>query len=147
MFQANVPVGLTGPQALFVVVEAHAIEAVLAGTPIAPAFPAGFATPAPGPIPAIISRSLADTPRGVKLGDTFTSSIEGYNLKYRVVEVARRVPGGPARTASSSSSPASGSSAQAPPARIVPGLGARSAPRWRAARSAMPSPRRARRSA
>ena len=48
---------------------------------------AGFTTPGSGPIPAIISTSLAEAPRGVKLGDEFTSSIEGYALKYKVVEV------------------------------------------------------------
>ena len=49
--------------------------------------PPGSRRPGTGPIPAIISTSLAAAPRGVKLGDEFTSSIEGYNLTYRVVEV------------------------------------------------------------
>ncbi|MEO5964187.1 MAG: hypothetical protein ABIR11_01885, partial [Candidatus Limnocylindrales bacterium] len=65
VFQALVPVGLSGPQALVVMPEAGALERVLAGTPAAPSFPVGFATPLPGPIPAIVSASLIDNPRGV----------------------------------------------------------------------------------
>ena len=57
VFQGIVPVDLTGPQSIVVIPEAANLEAVLAGTPIEPAFPAGFATPASGPIPAIVSRS------------------------------------------------------------------------------------------
>jgi putative ABC transport system permease protein len=118
-FQGLVPVDLTGPQSIVVIPEAANLEAVLAGTPIEPAFPAGFATPAPGPIPAIVSRSLVDSPRGVKEGDTFTMSIEGYNLVYVAAEVRDSFPGVPldrhfvviAREAFLG---------QAPPARIVP---------------------------
>ncbi|HEY3333778.1 MAG TPA: FtsX-like permease family protein [Candidatus Limnocylindrales bacterium] len=95
VFQAVIPVSLTGPQALVVMPEANALEAVLAGTPASPSFPAGFATPAPGPIPAIVSRSLSESPRGVALEETFTLSIEGYNLTYRVVEVRDSFPGVP----------------------------------------------------
>jgi hypothetical protein len=119
VFQGLVPVDRTGPQALVVMPEAANLEAVLAGTPIEPAFPAGFATPAPGPIPAIVSRSLVDSPRGVQAGDTFTMSIEGYNLTYQAVEVRDSFPGVPldrhfvvvAREAFLG---------QAPPARVVP---------------------------
>ena len=85
------------------------------GRPIEPAFPAGFATPAPGPIPAIVSRSLVESPRGVKPGETFTMSIEGYNLTYRGRRGPRLVPGRAARVATSSSSPARRSSARRRP--------------------------------
>ena len=50
-FQGLVPVDLTGPQSIVVIPEAANLEAVLAGTPIEPAFPPGFATPALGPDP------------------------------------------------------------------------------------------------
>ena len=65
----------------------------LAGTPADPQFPTGFATPAPGPIPAIISTELAESPRGVKLGEEFQASVQGFNLTYRVAEVATASPG------------------------------------------------------
>jgi predicted lysophospholipase L1 biosynthesis ABC-type transport system permease subunit len=66
-----------------------------------------------------VSRSLVESPRGVKAGDTFTLSIEGYNLTYRAVDVRDSFPGVPldrhfvvvAREAFLG---------QAPPARVVP---------------------------
>ena len=51
VFQASIPVSLTGPQSLVVMPEAAALESVLAGTPAAPGFPAGFATPGTRPDP------------------------------------------------------------------------------------------------
>ena len=126
MFEGVVPINLIGPQALVVMPEAAALEQVNAGTPAAPAFPAGFTTPVPGPIPAIVSRASRTSPRGVRLGETFRLSIEGYDLEYRAVEVRDSFPGVPldrdfvvvAREAFLG---------QAPPARVVPvyGLAAR----------------------
>jgi putative ABC transport system permease protein len=94
-FQATVPVGLSGPQTLFVAADGPALEAALAGTPSDPGFPGGFTTPGSGPIPAIVSRSLVDAPRGVKAGDVFELSIEGYTLQYRAVDVRDSFPGLP----------------------------------------------------
>ena len=51
VFQGLVPVDATGPQSIVVIPEAANLEAVLAGTPIEPAFPAGFATPPPARSP------------------------------------------------------------------------------------------------
>jgi hypothetical protein len=104
---------------MVVIPEAAKLEQVNAGTPAAPAFPDGFATPAPGPIPAIVSRGLVESPRGVRARETFRLSIEGYDLEYRVVEVRDSFPGLPldrsfivvAREAFLG---------QAPPARVVP---------------------------
>ena len=95
VFQGIVPVDLTGPQVIVALPEAGNLNQVLAGTPIEPGFPAGYATPASGPIPAIVSQSLVDSPRGVRLGDTFTMSIEGFNLTYRAVEARESFPGLP----------------------------------------------------
>ena len=95
VFQGLVPVDLSGPQTIVALPEAANLERVLAGTPVEPAFPPGFATPVPGPIPAIVSQSLIESPRGVRLGDTFTLSIEGYNLTYRAVEARESFPGLP----------------------------------------------------
>ena len=92
-FQATFPIGLNGPRALFDAVEAGALERVLAGSPAAPAFPDGFTTPGTGPIPAIVSTSLVGIPRGVNLGDTFTVSVEGFNLQYRAVAARTSFPG------------------------------------------------------
>jgi putative ABC transport system permease protein len=86
-FQATAPAGQTGPQVLYQAVEAAALAQVLAGTPADPGFPPGFTTPGDGPVPAIVSTSLAESPRGVAAGDEFEMSIEGYTLRYRVVEV------------------------------------------------------------
>ncbi len=119
VFEATVPVGLSGPTPLFVIPEAAPMAAALAGTPIEPRFPDGFTTPGSGPIPVIVSRSLADSPRGVKLGDTFSSSIEGYTLQYRVADVRDTFPGVPADR-QWILAPREWFSAQAPPARIVP---------------------------
>ncbi|MEI7744943.1 MAG: hypothetical protein WCK58_14490 [Chloroflexota bacterium] len=96
-FRSTVPLGLAGPQTLFSVVEAGNLARVLAGTPIAPEYPAGFveAGAVPGPIPAIISRRLAESPRGVKAGETFTISVEGYALSYRADKVVDAWPGMP----------------------------------------------------
>ena len=121
VFEALIQIGLSGPQSVVVMPDAGALERVNAGTPAAPRFPTGFATPAPGPIPAIVATSVAESPRGVALGDTFALSIEGYTLEYRVVEVRDSFPGAPdqnfiviAREAFLD---------QAPPARVIPVYG------------------------
>ena len=118
-FQANIPVGLAGPQTLFTVVEAAALQDVLAGTPVAPAYPPGFTEPGDGPIPAIISTTLAESPRGVKPGETFTMSVEGYTLTYRADMVVDGFPGMPARRGFVVV-PREWFKAQAPDSRIVP---------------------------
>jgi putative ABC transport system permease protein len=118
-FQGNIPLGPSGPQTLFVAVEAAALAEVLAGTPVAPAYPPGFTEPGPGPIPAIISTSIAESPRGVKLGETFTMSVEGYNLTYRADMVVDSFPGLPAGRGFVVA-PREWFIAQAPTARIVP---------------------------
>ena len=119
VFEGTVPVGASGPQTLFALADAAARGEALAGTPADPAFPAGFTTPGSGPIPAIISTSLAEAPRGVKLGDEFTSSVEGYALKYKVVEVRDGFAGLP-RNRSWVVAPREWFKGQAPEARIVP---------------------------
>jgi len=118
-FQATIPLGLSGPQTLFVAVEAANLERVLAGTPVAPVYPAGFTEPGTGPIPAIISRTVADSPRGVKPGETFTLSVEGYTLTYRADQVVASWPGLPTGR-SFVIVPREWFMAQAPDARIVP---------------------------
>lgn len=94
-FEVTVPVNLYGPQALFVAADGSALERVTAGTPGEPNFPPGFTTAGSGPIPAIVSRSLTELPRGVKAGDVFELSVEGYTLQYRAVEVRDSFPGVP----------------------------------------------------
>jgi putative ABC transport system permease protein len=119
VFEAIVPLDMNGPQTVITMPEAAALEAVLAGTPAEPSFPDGFATPGPGPIPAVVSTSLLESPRGVKLGDTFTLSLEGYNLTYVATAAQDAFPGIPlgrhfvviAREAFLG---------QAPPARVLP---------------------------
>ncbi len=118
-FQANIPVGLSGPQTLFVVVEAANLKRVLAGTPVAPVYPPGFTEPGTGPIPAIISRILAASPRGVKAGETFTMSVEGYSLTYRADAVVESWPGLPTGRGFVIA-PREWFTAQAPNARIAP---------------------------
>jgi len=118
-FQATIPLGLSGPQTLFVAVEAANLERVLAGTPVAPVYPPGFTEPGTGPIPAIISRTVADSPRGVKPGETFTLSVEGYTLTYRADQVVASWPGLPTGR-SFVIVPREWFMAQAPDARIVP---------------------------
>ena len=95
VFQATAPAGRSGPQVLYAAVEAASLARVLAGTPADPAFPPGFDDPGEGPIPAIASRSLAESARGVVAGEEFEMSIEGYTLRYRVVEVRDVFPGMP----------------------------------------------------
>lgn len=118
-FQANIPLGLSGPQTLFVAVEATNLERVLAGTPVAPVYPPGFTEPGTGPIPAIISRSVAESPRGVAPGETFTMSVEGYALTYRADAVVAAWPGLPTGRGFVIA-PREWFLAQAPNARIVP---------------------------
>jgi putative ABC transport system permease protein len=118
-FQANIPVGLSGPQTLFVAVEAAALQEVLAGTPVVPAYPPGFTEPGPGPIPAIVSRTLAENPRGVEAGETFQMSVEGYALTYRADMIVDSFPGLPPGRGFVLV-PREWFMAQAPEARIVP---------------------------
>jgi len=94
-FQGLVQVNLNGPQVLFAAVEGENLRKVLAGTPAAPAFPPGFATPGNGPIPAIVSRRLVDNPRGVQPGETFHMTVQGYDLEYRADAVVDDFPGLP----------------------------------------------------
>lgn len=93
VFQVSVPVDITGPQVAFSAPEAASLSAVLAGTPLEPAFPPGFADAPSGPIPAIISQSLVESPRGVPVGGTFVLSVEGYALEYRAIEARDTFPG------------------------------------------------------
>ena len=95
------------------------MAAQLAGTPADPAFPPGFTTPGTGPIPAIISTTLAEAPRGVKLGETFSTQRQGYTLQYRVAEVRDGFAGLP-RGRSWVVAPREWFRAQAPEARLVP---------------------------
>jgi putative ABC transport system permease protein len=119
VFEGTIPIGQAGPQTLFALADAGPMAAALAGTPADPTFPDGFTTPGAGPIPAIISTSLAETPRGVKLGDVFSSSIEGYTLAYRVVDVRDTFAGLP-RGRAWVVAPREWFKAQAPASRIVP---------------------------
>jgi putative ABC transport system permease protein len=104
---------------LVVLADATPMAAMLAGTPADPRFPAGFTTPGDGPIPAIVSRQLAEAPRGVRLGQTFNVSVEGYNLQYRVVDVRDSFAGLPLGR-SWMLAPREGFQAKAPEARVVP---------------------------
>lgn len=119
VFQATAPAGRSGPQVLFAAVEAASLARVLAGTPADPAFPAGFDAPGEGPIPAIVSRALAESARGVVAGEEFEMSIEGYTLRYRVVEV-RDVFAGMPLGRLWVVVPREWFRRQAPPARILP---------------------------
>jgi putative ABC transport system permease protein len=119
VFEGSVPAGPAGPQVLFALADAGPMAEALAGTPADPMFPAGFTTPGSGPIPAIISTSLAEAPRGVKLGDEFTSSIEGYALQYKVVEVRDGFAGLP-RDRSWVIASREWFQGQAPDSRVVP---------------------------
>ena len=119
VLEAGVPVGTSGPTTLFAVADAGQLAEALAGTPADPMFPPGFTTPGTGPIPVIVSTSLAASPRGVQLGDEFTSSIEGYALKYKVVEVRDGFAGLP-RDRSWVVVPREWFLAQAPEARVAP---------------------------
>ena len=119
VFEGSVPVGLAGPATLFAVADAGPMAEALAGTPADPHFPAGFSTPGTGPIPAIVSTSLAASPRGVKLGEEFSSSIEGYALTYRVVEVRDGFAGLP-RDRSWVVAPREWVKAQSPEAHVAP---------------------------
>jgi putative ABC transport system permease protein len=94
-YRGSVEINLTGAQVQYVAVEGGKLRDVLAGTPVAPDLPAGFAEPSNGPIPAIISREVAESARGVKAGDTFNLSIQGYNLPYVAAAVVDDFPGLP----------------------------------------------------
>jgi putative ABC transport system permease protein len=118
-FQATVPLGLSGPPTLFAAVEASRLRQVLAGTPVEPAWPADFEDPGAGPIPALVSQGLVDDPRGVRAGDTFTMSVEGYTLTYRVAAVVGSFPGMP-DAKEFVVVPREWFTAQAPAARIAP---------------------------
>ncbi len=118
VFEGPTPVGRAGPQALFALVDAGPMAAQLAGTPADPLFPPGFTTPGSGPIPAIISTTLAEAPRGVKLGETFSTSVEGFTLQYRVAEVRDGFAGLP-RGRSWVVAPREWFRAQAPEARLA----------------------------
>jgi putative ABC transport system permease protein len=119
VFERSVPVGRSGPQSLFAVADAAPMAAQLAGTPADPLFPDGFTTPGAGPIPVIISTTLAEAPRGVKLGETFSTSVAGYTLQYQVAEVRDGFAGLP-RGRSWVLAPREWVRAQAPESRLVP---------------------------
>jgi putative ABC transport system permease protein len=95
-FRGSVEINLTGAQVLYAAVEGDKLRQVLAEMPGAPAFPDGFTdTTGKGPIPAIISREVAESARGVKPGATFNLSIQGYNLPYVAAAVVDDFPGMP----------------------------------------------------
>jgi putative ABC transport system permease protein len=119
VYEGIAPVDQTGPQALIALVDAGPMAAALAETPADPQFRAGFTTPGSGPIPAIVSRQLAEAPRGVKLGETFRVSVEGFNHQYQVVEVRDSFAGLPPNR-SWVLAAREAFKAKAPDARIVP---------------------------
>ncbi len=119
VFEGSVPVGRSGPQSLFAIPETGPMATALAGTPADPQFPDGFTTPGTGPIPVIISTELAMAPRGVKLGEEFQASVEGFILTYRVAEVRDGFAGLP-RGRPWVLAPREWFVAQAPEARLVP---------------------------
>jgi putative ABC transport system permease protein len=119
VFEGSAPIGPSGPQSLFAIADAGPMATALAGTPADPHFPDGFATPGAGAIPVIISTELAQAPRGVKLGEQFQASVEGFNLTYRVAEVRDGFAGLP-RGRPWVLAPREGFVAQAPGARLVP---------------------------
>ena len=94
-YRGAVEINLIGAQVLYAAVEGAKLREVLAGTRAAPDLPAGFAEPSNGPIPAIISREVAESARGVKLGDTFNLSVQGFNLPYVAAAVVDDFPGLP----------------------------------------------------
>jgi predicted lysophospholipase L1 biosynthesis ABC-type transport system permease subunit len=105
---------------LFAALEAGAYQQVAAGTPADPHFPPGFTQPGTGPIPAIVSQSLVDSPRGVKVGDVFSMSVEGYTLQYRAVEARDSFPGLPIGRRFFVVASRDWFRAQAPASRILP---------------------------
>lgn len=118
-FQGAVALNLSGPQVLFAAVEGANLQDVLAGTPAEPPFPPGFAEPGDGPIPAIVSQRLVDNARGVKPGDTFHLTVQGYDLEYRADQVVDAFPGLPTGRAFVVAAREQ-FLARAPDARIVP---------------------------
>jgi putative ABC transport system permease protein len=95
-YRGSVEINLTGAQVMYVAVEGANLRQVLAGSPAAPDLPAGFDQPSgSGPIPAIISREVAESARGVKPGDTFNLSVQGYTLPYVAAAVVDDFPGLP----------------------------------------------------
>jgi putative ABC transport system permease protein len=119
VFTASMALNVSGPQVLFVAVDANALGAVLAGTPVAQAYPEGFADPGTGPIPAIVSRVATESDRGVTPGEPFQLSVEGYTLAYRTAAIVDSYPGLPSDRAFVIVS-REWFKAQAPQARIVP---------------------------
>lgn len=83
------------------VVDARAYDAVTAGTPADPAWPASFRAEPTGadvgsednPIPAILSLALPVGSSNLAVGDTFRMTVRGDSMTFRLVEQRGRFPG------------------------------------------------------
>lgn len=95
VYRAQFVVGLSGPRVEFVVLDTEAYQRVVAGTPADPSLPPDLLGPGGSPIPALVSSSLGERPDGVRAGDTFEVSVEGFTLTYRAAAVRDSFPGLP----------------------------------------------------
>ena len=104
MIDTSAPFGSVPNQRAFLFFEAvdpRAYEAVLAGAPVDPAWPASFLVEPPGagvgteerPIPAILSDRLPAASAGIAPGDTFRVSVRGQSLTFELVERRASFPG------------------------------------------------------
>ncbi len=95
LYQTTAALGLGGLRLELLVVEPETLQAVAGGTPADPRLPLELFGPGGAPIPAIVSASLGERAAGVRAGEVFELSIEGYTLQYRAAVVRDSFPGIP----------------------------------------------------
>ena len=84
-----------GAQPDLMVLDVESYEDVVRGTPAAVDIPLDLFGPAAQPVPVVIGSALRDRADGIKLGETVTTSVQGYTFQAKVVAVQPSFPGEP----------------------------------------------------
>ncbi|TAL08162.1 MAG: FtsX-like permease family protein, partial [Chloroflexota bacterium] len=91
-YRAAITVGAHNVRADFVAVAADDFDRVVTGTPADPRLPVDLFATNPAVIPLVASAPLADRSDGLKIGDSFRVTLEGYTFGAQVVAVRDALP-------------------------------------------------------
>ena len=95
MFTGSAAVVGHGATPDLIVLDVEGYDDVTRGTQAELHLPVDLYGPAGEPVPVVIGAELVDRPGGMKLGETATTSIQGYTFQAKVIAVIDAFPGAP----------------------------------------------------
>ncbi|HEX7950577.1 MAG TPA: FtsX-like permease family protein [Candidatus Limnocylindrales bacterium] len=93
MFTGIAAVVAKSAQPDMLVLDVESYEDVVSGTPAEVALPVDLFGPAAEPVPVVIARGLEERANGMQVGETLTTSVQGYTFQARVVGDLPAFPG------------------------------------------------------